>query len=108
VTEIFGFDDGPRIDLEAEASRALEEIRDTPGGDRLAEMLPDLLLIGASYVSDLWKLAGRYRRLAAEMRLRQAEREHPRYVTLPGSQHAIAAPVPPEKRETKWTTLQHR
>jgi hypothetical protein len=96
VTEIvpFGGEEEPR-DLEAEANRALERLRADPAGERLAEMLPDILLVGISYLADVFGLLGKYRGLATEIRRRQYIREAAR-TAAPA---AIAAPPePPEEK----------
>ncbi len=82
------------VDLEGDAQRALQRLRSDPSGERLAEMLPDMLLIGVSYVGDLYVLMKRYRRSAAEMWRRQDEREAARRAA-PG----IAAHTEPREEE---------
>jgi hypothetical protein len=85
-------DDQEPVDLEGEAQRSIERLRTDPAGERLAEMLPDLLLIGVSYVGDLFVLMKRYRRLSAEMRRRQYAREDARRLAPPQRTTALIGP----------------
>jgi hypothetical protein len=89
-------DDLEPVDLEEEAQKTLTRLRGDPAGERLAEMLPDLLLIGVACVGDLFALMRRYRRLSREMQRRQYAREDARRAAA-RAEDSAALTGPPEE-----------
>ena len=110
MTVIFGYDPDPGepVDLEAEAERALAKLRADPAGERLAEMLPDMLMVGVSYAADLFSLLGRYRAFGRELARRQLARERARSAAPQAFTPQLMAPTAPKEETGPWKTLQTR